>query len=187
MTWLRNSTLVVKLAIAVATVVVLGVVDQVVQNITLNRIVTVSEDIQDALLTYRDRRIALDDYVRDNRRSLDDPTAYLESRVALIAGDALPPLSYSYGELQRVVVLPWHSRIALAKLVMIDHTDAWGARLDAFVEDPTSVSSPPFGAAISGTWRLIGISFPEALPRLDLLNLQERIEAFVERGQAPSR
>lgn len=187
MTWLRKSSLAVKLSIAVAAIVLLGLADQVVQNITLNRIMTVSEDIQDALLTYRDRRISLDDYVRDNRSSLDDPSAYLETRVALIAGDALPPLGYSYGALQRVVVLPWHTEISLAKSVMVDHTDAWGARLDAYVEDSTSVASAPFGAAISGTWRLLGVSFPEALPRLDFLGLEERVAAFVERGQAPSR
>ena len=187
MTRLRKSSLPVKLLIAVTAVVLLGLADQVVQNITLNRIVTVSEDIQDALLTYRDRRISLDDYVRMNRSSLDDPSTYLETRVALIAGDALPPLGYSYGALQRVVVLPWHTRIGLAKSAMVDHTDAWGASLNAFVEDPTSVSSSPFGAAINGTWRLLGVSFPEALPRLDLLGLEERVESFIERGQAPSR
>lgn len=85
------------------------------------------------------------------RSSLNDPYAYLETRVALIAGDALPPLGYSYGAHQRVVVLPWHTEISLAKSVIVDHTDAWGARLDAYVEDSTSVASAPFGAAISGT------------------------------------
>jgi hypothetical protein len=181
--WFRGT--VSRITIGVVTVVLLGLADQVVQNLSMNRILTASDDIQDVLLTYRDHLISLDEYVRANRSNLEDPATYFETRVALLAGDALPPLGYNYAALQRVVVLPWHTRIGLAKAVMIDHADAWGAQLSSFVDDPGSVSSPTFVSAINGTWRLLGVSFPEALPRLDLFDLEGRIESFIEDGQVP--
>jgi hypothetical protein len=161
--------------------------DQAVRAMSLSRIVTISEDIQEALISYRDQRVALDDYMNENVSTLADPREFYTSRIALMAEDALPPLGYSYDALQRVVVLPWHDRVVLARAVMTDHTDAWAGELDSYVQDPENVFRRPYNSAINATWFLLGKSFEEAIPPIEFFDLQARIDDFVDEGQSDPR
>lgn len=178
-------TLAMRAVIGVLAVVMLAAVDMVLQNISMSRIVTVSDDIQDVLLAYRDGRIALDaefDAIADR---FDDPADVYAWRASELAREALPPLDHHLQELDRVIVLPWHARIDLARETMHGHTFAWTLHLERLAEDRDNVFRPSFGSVISGTWRVLGVSLPEAVPRVDLADLDGRIAAFLADGEAP--
>jgi hypothetical protein len=164
--------------------VILVAADQLVQNLSLSRIVQISDDIQDPLIRYRDRRVELETYVTENLSDISDPESFYTTQVARMANDTVPPLQYSYDALSRVIVLPWHTRIDLAKTAMLSHTAAWGEQLASFIDDPETVFTAPNRSAINASWRLLGVSFPEAIPRVDLFSIEERIEAFIMGGQA---
>jgi hypothetical protein len=68
---------------------------------------------------------------------------------------------------------------------MLSHTAAWGEQLAGFIEDPETVFAAPNRSAINASWRLLGVSVPEAVPRVDLFSLE--VEAFILEGQAPPR
>ncbi len=45
----------------------------------------------------------------------------------------------------------------------------------------------PYNSAINATWFLLGKSFEEAIPPIELFDLQARIDDFVDEGQSDPR